>query len=106
MKIYISKEYGSVYHLFNGELAFTPLSSYSDLYELDSDKPLKECFLHNDSGLVEWENIDEDLVKPLKEIEQKLKEQDKTEQCSNCDEQLQDDYDNQNGLCVHCYNKA
>ena len=79
MKIYISKEYGSVYHLIEGELVFTPLSSYSDLYELDGDKPFPKCFLHNESGFVEWENIDEDLVAPLRAIEKKLKEQDNSE---------------------------
>lgn len=74
MKIYISNETGSIYHLFNGELAFTPLSIHSQVYELDGDKPLKECFLHGETGLVEWENIDADIVEPLREIEKTLKQ--------------------------------
>ena len=75
MKIYISQEYGCIYHLFGDELAFTPLSSYSDIYELDgNNKPYKDCFLHDDTGIVEWDRIDEDLVEPLREIEKKLKQ--------------------------------
>ena len=72
MKVYISKEFGTIYHIFNDELAFTPLSSFSSLYELDSDKPLKECFLHYDTGIVDWDRIDECDIQPLKEIERKL----------------------------------
>ena len=94
MKIYISEEHGSIYHLFGDELAFTPMSSYSDMYELDGDKPFKECFLHGETGFVEWENIDEDLVEPLREIEKKLKQCDhdqtyysKTGKCGKCKEQ-------------------
>ena len=75
MKIYISKEYDSIYHILGDELAFTPLSEYSDRYELDgNDKPLKKQFLHGETGLVEWENIDADLYDPLRAIEADLKE--------------------------------
>ena len=74
MKIYISEEYGSIYHLMEDELIFTPLSRFSEIYELDgNDKPFKERFLHDDSGFVDWDNIDEELIKPLRAIEKKLK---------------------------------
>jgi len=77
MKIYISEEHGTIYHLFEGdkgELIATPMSAYSDIYELDGDKPFKDNFIHGESTFVEWENIDEDLIKPLRTIEKKLKE--------------------------------
>jgi len=101
MKIYVSKEFGSIYHIFDGELAFTPLSNHSDIYELDGDKPLKGCFLHGETGLVEWDRIDEDIIEPLRAIEKKLKEQDKIEQCQKCGEQVSE-YIEENGICESC----
>jgi len=72
MKIYISEEYGSIYHMFGDELAFTPISQFSQVYELDGDKPLKKCFLHGETGIVEWENIDAEDIEPLKQIQKIL----------------------------------
>jgi hypothetical protein len=73
MKIYISEKMGTIYHLLGDELAFTPMSRYDEVYELDgNDKPYKEQFLHNESGLVDWENIDPEIIKPLRKIQEIL----------------------------------
>ena len=46
MKIYISQEMGSIYHLDGAELCFTPLSSKSGVHDLE-----------NDGGVVDWEVV-------------------------------------------------
>ena len=63
MKIYISEELGSIYHLEGEELAFTPLGKVSMFYHLGED-----------GGIVDWDAVAGEKTKDGQDITALLEE--------------------------------